>query len=62
MTLIGLGLSNRDVATRLTLSVRTVEGHIHKAMAKTGTSQPTSHSLLTGAFATPMADQLATRE
>jgi len=35
--LIGLGLSNRDVAAQLTISVRTVEGHIHNAMAKTGT-------------------------
>lgn len=32
------GLSNRDVAARLTLSVRTVEGHIYKAMGKTGTT------------------------
>ena len=35
--LIGAGLSNRDVAARLTISVRTVERHIYNAMAKTGT-------------------------
>lgn len=34
--LIGEGLSNRAVAERLTLSVRTVESHIYRAMAKTG--------------------------
>jgi DNA-binding CsgD family transcriptional regulator len=31
---IGLGLSKRELAARLTISVRTVEGHIHIAMAK----------------------------
>lgn len=36
--LIGAGLSNRAVAERLTLSVRTVESHIYRAMMKTGTS------------------------
>ena len=36
--LIGAGLSNREVAERLTLSVRTVESHIYRAMAKTGTT------------------------
>lgn len=36
--LIGMGLSNREVAQRLTLSVRTVESHIYRAMSKTGTS------------------------
>jgi DNA-binding CsgD family transcriptional regulator len=35
--LIGAGLSNRDVAARLTISLRTVESHIYNAMAKTGT-------------------------
>jgi DNA-binding CsgD family transcriptional regulator len=35
--LISQGLSNRDIATRLTLSVRTVESHIYKSMGKTGT-------------------------
>ena len=34
--LIGEGLSNRAVAQRLTLSVRTVESHIYRAMTKTG--------------------------
>jgi DNA-binding NarL/FixJ family response regulator len=38
VSLLGQGLSNRDVAARLTLSVRTVEGHIYKAMTKTGTA------------------------
>jgi DNA-binding CsgD family transcriptional regulator len=36
--LIGEGLSNRELAARLTVSVRTVEGHIYKAMVKTGTA------------------------
>jgi len=36
--LIGEGLSNRSVAERLSLSVRTVESHIYRAMAKTGTT------------------------
>lgn len=36
--LIGEGLSNRAVAERLTLSQRTVESHIYRAMTKTGTS------------------------
>jgi DNA-binding NarL/FixJ family response regulator len=36
--LLGQGLSTRDVAERLTLSLRTVEGHIHRAMTKTGTA------------------------
>ncbi len=37
-TLLGQGLSSHAVAQRLTLSARTVEGHIYRAMAKTGTS------------------------
>ncbi len=36
--LIGEGLTNREVAERLTLSVRTVESHIYRAMLKTGTT------------------------
>jgi DNA-binding CsgD family transcriptional regulator len=36
--LLGQDLSNREIADRLTVSSRTVEGHIYKAMAKTGTT------------------------
>ncbi|MXP20238.1 helix-turn-helix transcriptional regulator [Gordonia sp. HNM0687] len=36
--LIGAGLTNREVAARLFLSVRTVESHVYRAMSKTGTT------------------------
>lgn len=36
--LIGAGLSSRAIADRLRLSIRTVEGHIYRAMARTGVS------------------------
>jgi len=36
--MIGEGLSNRAIAERLTVSVRTVESHIYRAMARTGTT------------------------
>ncbi|WP_081628947.1 helix-turn-helix transcriptional regulator [Smaragdicoccus niigatensis] len=36
--LIGQGLSNRAIGERLTLSHRTVENHIHRALTKTGTT------------------------
>ena len=36
--LLGEGLSSPAIAERLTLSARTVEGHIYRAMAKTGTT------------------------
>jgi DNA-binding CsgD family transcriptional regulator len=38
VVLLSQGQSNRDIAARLTLSIRTVEGHIYKAMTKTGTA------------------------
>ena len=38
VNLIAQGLSNRAVAERLTLSLRTVESHIYQAMSKTGTN------------------------
>jgi DNA-binding CsgD family transcriptional regulator len=46
--LLGEGLSSREVAARLTLSVRTVEGHIYRAMAKTGTLSRTELATLLG--------------
>ena len=36
--LVAHGLSNRAIAKRLTVAVRTVESHVYRAMAKTGTS------------------------
>jgi DNA-binding CsgD family transcriptional regulator len=38
VALIAEGLSNREVADRLCLSVRTIEGHVYRAMARTGTA------------------------
>jgi DNA-binding CsgD family transcriptional regulator len=38
VNLIAHGLQNRDIAERLTLSLRTVESYIYRAMGKTGTS------------------------
>jgi len=37
--LAGRGLSNRDIALRLTVSVRTVEGHLYRAGHKLGISE-----------------------
>jgi len=36
--LLGEGLTSPVIAQRLTLSARTVEGHIYRAMTKTGTT------------------------
>jgi DNA-binding CsgD family transcriptional regulator len=37
-SLLGQGVSTRDIAKRLSVSVRTVEGHVYRAMTKTGTT------------------------
>ncbi|MFN8032390.1 MAG: LuxR C-terminal-related transcriptional regulator [Mycobacterium sp.] len=46
--LIADGMSNREVAERLTLSVRTVESHIYRAMARTGTASREELAALLG--------------
>lgn len=38
VTLLAAGVSSRTVAQRLRLSVRTVEGHVYRAMSKTGSA------------------------
>ena len=41
VSLAATGLSNRAIADRLTVSVRTVEGHLYRAFAKLGTTNRT---------------------
>lgn len=41
VTLAASGLTNRQIAERLVVSVRTVEGHVYRAAAKLGTSDRT---------------------
>ncbi|OUS95063.1 LuxR C-terminal-related transcriptional regulator [Rhodococcus sp. NCIMB 12038] len=38
ITLAAQGLSNKQIAEKMTLSVRTVEGHLHRAAQRTGVS------------------------
>jgi DNA-binding CsgD family transcriptional regulator len=48
--LVATSASNRDIASRLSVSVRTVESHIYNAMAKTGaTSREELATLVNGA-------------
>jgi DNA-binding CsgD family transcriptional regulator len=49
--LISQGLSNIEIAEALTLSVRTVEGHIYRACARVGTATRTELAQLISEFA-----------
>jgi DNA-binding NarL/FixJ family response regulator len=46
VTLAASGLSNRDIAQRLTVSVRTVENHLYRASTKLGTTDRTELAAL----------------
>jgi len=48
VTLAARGLSNRAIADRLTVSVRTVEGHLYRATAKLGVSGRTDFADVLG--------------
>ena len=48
IALAARGLSNKDIATRLTVSVRTVEGHLYRAGLKLGVSERTALAELLG--------------
>jgi DNA-binding CsgD family transcriptional regulator len=49
-TLLSRGLSNREIAEAMSLSVRTVEGHIYQASAKAGVSSRADLSTLVQQF------------
>ena len=49
-TLLSGGLSNREIATAMAVSVRTVEGHIYQASAKAGVSSRIELSTLVRRF------------
>jgi len=49
--LISQGLSNIDIAQTLTLSVPTIEGHIHRACARVGVATTTELAQLITEFA-----------
>ncbi|HEY3556554.1 MAG TPA: LuxR C-terminal-related transcriptional regulator [Kribbella sp.] len=46
VALAATGLSNRDIAERLVISLRTVEGHLYRAGAKLGTSDRSQFAAL----------------
>ncbi len=55
-TLVAQGLSNKDIAARLFLSVRTVETHVHHLLNKLGVNSRTQIAVW---FSEPRRDQLS---
>jgi DNA-binding CsgD family transcriptional regulator len=51
--LLAKGLSNRDIAEAMSLSIRTVQGHIYQASAKAGVNSRTQLSALVKRFSDP---------
>jgi DNA-binding NarL/FixJ family response regulator len=49
-TLAHAGLSNRQIAARLNISVRTVEGHVYRACADLGVPDRATLAELVGRF------------
>ncbi len=49
-TLVRDGMSNKDIAAALTMSVRTVEGHIYRVCNKLGLANRTELAGLMGQF------------
>ncbi|QJY48051.1 ATP-binding protein [Pseudonocardia broussonetiae] len=59
--LVASGLSNRDIAARLTLSTRTVEGHVQQVLVKMAFTSRTQIAAWLAGGAEPAPDPVATR-
>ena len=62
LELMALGTSNKGIAKELSLSVRTVEAHVHKVFQKFGVSSRTEAvmaAIRTGIISSPVPDQPA---
>ncbi|MGA9377031.1 MAG: LuxR C-terminal-related transcriptional regulator, partial [Mycobacterium sp.] len=49
--LVAQGMSNRDIAEKVSLSVRTIEGHIYRASSKADVAKRTDLARLVNSFA-----------
>lgn len=55
ISLVSQGLSNRQIAEVLSVSTRTVEGHLYRATARTGVGSRAQLAALLGEFSAPSA-------